>query len=70
MNDDDKKSLINSEGNSMEKMPKKKVIKFVSIEKEDKELQLALENETSDSGKIYVKKKHLEMILRKKQVNW
>ncbi len=50
-------------------MPKKKVIKFVSIEKEDKELQLALENETSDSGKIYVKKKHLEMILRKKQVN-
>ncbi len=52
MNDNDKReSDKDSEGNSMEKMPKKKVRKFVPIEREDKELQLALENETSDSRK-------------------
>ena len=53
----------------MEKRPKKKVRKFVSIEKEDKELQLAFENETSDSGKNDIKKKHLKMISSKKRVS-
>ncbi len=68
-NYDKKESNKNSEGNSVEKMPKKKVRKFVPIEKEDKELQLALENETFDRGKNDVKKMHLERILSKEQVD-
>ncbi len=55
VNEDDKKeSDKDSEGNSMVKMPKK-VRKCVPIENKDKEFQLTLENEASDSEKNGVK---------------
>ncbi len=60
VNDNDKKeSDKDIKGNSMEKMPKKKARKFVSIENEDKKLQLSFKNEISDSGKNYVTKEAL-----------
>ncbi len=63
VNDDGKKeSDKDSKGDSMEKMPKKNVRKFVYIENKDKLLQSAFENETSDSRKNDAKKKHWEMI--------
>ncbi len=60
VNDDEKELDKDLEGNSMEKMPKKKIRKFVAKESDHKALESDLKDQTPDSSRKSIEGEHLD----------